>query len=318
MSTYAFFHKIDLDGYMSAAVVKMFVPDVILKPFNYNQPFPFDEIRYGDTVYFVDVTTSLLEDMLRVLDIVGEKNMIVIDHHKSFIDSEVGKLLSGKLGRNFYCYTDLAACELTWMYFSDSSGMPRAVHLLGQYDSWRDKPEKKHERDEPWNTVLEFQYGVRLVPLSIDYLLDRFIYPVRFMANEAIEKTIVQGRLILEYQNNQNSVTMQQSFDFELHGFRCLCVNTQMRNSQVFVSKWDPTIYDFMIAFSLNKHGKWGYSFYTDRDDRDASELAKMFGGGGHRGASGTVTDRLIFEKHYEPLKFPFQEHCDKIMREML
>lgn len=46
-----------------------------------------------------------------------------------------------------------------------------------------------------------------------------------------------------------------------------------------------------MVKFYFNGE-KWCYGFYSDgHDDIDCSEIAKKFGGGGHRCASGCATD---------------------------
>lgn len=48
------------------------------------------------------------------------------------------------------------------------------------------------------------------------------------------------------------------------------------------------------MPFSFNgRNGTWTYSMYSKTVD--VSNIAKKYGGGGHRGAAGFNTDKLIF-----------------------
>lgn len=50
------------------------------------------------------------------------------------------------------------------------------------------------------------------------------------------------------------------------------------------------------MPFSFNgRNGTWTYSMYSKIVD--VSNIAKKYGGGGHRGAAGFNLDKLIFEK---------------------
>jgi len=300
MTTYCLYHSVDLDGQASAAIVKSYVPDVVLIPFNYNVPFPYDRITPEDSVYFVDVAVQPYDEMLEIVKKVN--NLTVIDHHITFVNSDAGKALKGILGRDFYCDTKLAGCELTWMYFNERSAgeivpeIPRAIRLLGQYDTWRNTPEKKLIMDTSWETVMAFQWGMRQAEFDFDYFIKTFLHGFHSLAGASILSTIAAGESLLKYQDHQNTIAMLSSFTAYIKGYKCLCVNSSLRNSQVFASKWDENEYDFMVPFSMTKDQKWSWSFYASRPDKDASELAKQFGGGGHKAASGCFSTELIFD----------------------
>lgn len=293
MTTYCFYHKVDFDGKASAAIVKKFVPDAILKPFNYDMPFPYAEVKAEDTVYFVDVAAQPYAEMIKIH--LAVKKLVIIDHHKSFIESGSGQVLRAALPEDFLWSFNFAGCELTWMYFTKQVP-PYPIRLLGQYDNWRDSPEKMNQNDTDWDTVLLFQYGLRRFPFDIDSFTKDFLDDAE-QGELNVFKTVAEGRVILDYQINQNASAMGWSFDVTIKGFKCLCVNSGGANSQLFASKWDPEKYDFMVAFSYSSGHKWSFSFYTTREDRDASELAKLFGGGGHKGAAGCYSSELIWDE---------------------
>jgi len=182
MKPICFYHKSDLDGVCSAAIVKHFVPDRELYGIEYGDEFPWDRVvgmlgeRQPDgpateehgpsmrwkakrTVYMVDFSLPP-EDMKRLAEV---SDLIWIDHHKTAIDlymADVGDT------RESLLRTDFAACELAWAWFTAERGAnyekytlkggstPEVVRLLGAYDSWR--------KDDPeWDRALAFQYGMR-------------------------------------------------------------------------------------------------------------------------------------------------------------
>jgi len=163
MNPICFYHKADLDGVCSAAIVKHFVTDCELYGIDYGDEFPWDRIPFvGNpaqgpgwhtiegprTVYMVDFSLKP-EGMKRLAEV---SKLVWIDHHKTCepIWEELG--VSGSFS------TLKAACELTWGYFSklhDAGETPEAVRLLGRYDV-RDKDNPEWE-----SRILPFQYGMR-------------------------------------------------------------------------------------------------------------------------------------------------------------
>ena len=68
-----FYHKRDLDGHCYGAIVKYALltddvkpEEIMMWPYDYGEPFPFDEIPDGVIVYMVDITTNPYEIMLFV------------------------------------------------------------------------------------------------------------------------------------------------------------------------------------------------------------------------------------------------------------
>ena len=52
--------------------------------------------------------------------------------------------------------------------------------------------------------------------------------------------------------------------------------------------------YDILIPFSFDGH-QWHYSLYSQTID--VSEIAKKYGGGGHKAASGFTWDNLLLKR---------------------
>lgn len=54
--------------------------------------------------------------------------------------------------------------------------------------------------------------------------------------------------------------------------------------------------YDLMITFVRRKDKLWNVSLYSTKPEIDCGEIAKSFGGGGHKGAAGFQVKELPFE----------------------
>ena len=234
MNPICFYHKADLDGVCSAAIVKHFIPECELYGIDYGDEFPWDLVRPGPeadtdplwmhlfkpengykcgdnwetltvkkrTVYMVDFSLPY-EGMVRLAEV---SNLTWLDHHKTALEANAGLRARGMRD------TTRAACELTWVWmslFPDPEKMPdsytfdvdlpEAVRLLGRYDVWdKDHPE--------WESrILPFQYGMRAQEGAYDpesELWTRVMDPT----DEDIERgyMVEYGEMILRYQAEVN------------------------------------------------------------------------------------------------------------------
>lgn len=276
--TACIYHEADLDGVMSAAIVKKYFKEkgegIDLIPYNYGKEIP-DVSKY-DEVFIVDVsfgerTVNLFQEWED--DGIG---VVWIDHHKSAIDS-VGRYASSIKGKR---RVGTATCELTWEYLFDDIRTPMIVQLLSAYDVW------DHDRFD-WSDVLSFQYGMRgycgLDPDTAEVALGDI------SDGYGVDDIISRGETIIEYiyEKNKGEVRMF-SFEAEIAGHKAICMNTTEFNSTTFESIYDPNIHDMMMSFCWN--GRFfRCSLYTTKEDPDCSEVARSVspGGGGHRQAAG-------------------------------
>ncbi len=288
--THILYHKLDLDGHCSGAIARYFTPECKMYPYNYGDQFPFDEIKDGEKVLMVDCSTNP-KDLMLELD--RRYDLFVIDHHVSFIESDIAKFLKGVFvnGR--------AACSLTWDHFSPNTKMPDLVHLLGKYDVW-DNEDKKS-----WNErILPIQMGMKMYPTDpgtdegyeiwenyfYDYLnepghlfpmIDRHYVDLEFNLRNS-------GTTILEYQKQEDAKTAKLfAFEAEFDGMKAICMNSTRFNTMVFESVWDKEKYDIMMGWANVKGEYFTCSMYTNKEGIDVSKIAVKHGGGGHVQAAG-------------------------------
>lgn len=184
MKIVCIYHSQDLDGWMSAAIIKhwfirsgTYVKDnskslsntisveakntifeeipngdsLTFIGYSYGQPVP--GLSEYDKVIMCDISFSK-EEMSNIRGKKGN-NFIWIDHHISAINDAKEIFKEYYESFNGLRDTKFAACELTWKYFFPNSPMPEIVRLLGRYDCFG------HKGTDEEKKVLEFQYGAR-------------------------------------------------------------------------------------------------------------------------------------------------------------
>ncbi len=282
------FHSRDLDGFSSAAIVKLKYPDVKLVGYDYNEPIPWDKITAGEPVIMVDVSFKM-EDMA-ALSVHSDYQFTWIDHHVSAINEFNEKLGNADVAFGLQHIVSvlengIAACEGTWKYLFPDKLMPKAIELLGKYDTWRNQNKTEWEM-----VILPFQFGMRLKCNSAEtfpmQLINEEEHLQSIVDGQIIERIIKKGLTILEYQAMVNeSACKKSAFECQFEGLRVIALNGGGFNSDVFKSVYDQSKHDVMMPFQFN--GKeWIISMYTTKDI-DLSVIARKYKGGGHARACG-------------------------------
>ena len=292
------FYHIDDDGKCAAFWVKWFVgssfengKDEYIK-INYGMAFPFDRIEDGEKVYIVDYSLPV-EEMRRLLDIT--KDITWIDHHKTAIEKykDFDEPIRG------IRYDGIAGCMLTYCYLS---------HMT-QNGEGKIKPFTKDMiKDAPYFTKLiadydvwTFEYGddtryfhVAFESEDFEPQSDNWI----FLMGEMNETQYIEnGKIMIKYRDSlAKEYCDSKGFETEFEGYKVYAMNVGLAGSDWFKSVDDGS-YDIFMPFSYNgKYKTWSYSMYSKTVD--VSVIAKKYGGGGHKGASGFSTDELIFKNN--------------------
>ncbi len=314
MKTICIYHSRDLDGWMSAAIVKKWFLDNHLDAvvrdigevkgsiphlnelgmigWDYGDPIP--ELPWCDKIIICDVSFPA-EEMFNLYNrITNNGEFIWIDHHISAIKSVDDIMEANNVGIKGLRDINFAACELTWKYFFPGDPMPEIVRLLGRYDCFG------HKGTDEELKVLEFQYGARNFWSNYNKC-----YSALISWNDNQEHTVLMaGHHIYNYLCTEAEQTYSKAFPITfnepvvygpggLHDIGTwLCVNQERFNPINFGIDYHKNGYDGFACFWY-KDGKWTFSLYNDNGKIDCSAIAKCFGGGGHKGAAGFVVDDL-------------------------
>lgn len=278
-----FFHRADLDGKCSGAIVLQKYPDCKMVGINYGDNYEktvFSVVDVDTEVYMVDFCLQPFDLMVGLKD--SCKTLVWIDHHSEAIKlyDECGIVIPG------IRIEGTAACALTWRYLFNSKAVPPAVEMLGLYDVWK------------WHGIvdcLEFQMGMRLENNWPDSPIWNRLLPVHDA--EVYRVICDSGATVVRYQTNQNEIHARSaSFGVRWKGFRWIAINEMFNNSNLFDSVWNPDIYDGMIAFGWRRD-KWTVQLYSPEGGIDVGVIATSCGGGGHRHIAGFQCNVLPFMK---------------------
>ena len=319
MKTVCVYHSIDLDGWMSAAIVKHWFTTETLKNlldvnmenpntieflgYNYGQPIP--DLSEYDKVIMCDIAFPK-EEMLKLFKRLDNR-FIWIDHHVSAI-KEYGKLDEFGIEDistmfNGYRRIDFAACELTWTYFLGDQTMPEIVRLLGRYDCFGSKGTSEELK------VLHFQYAARE---SISNYEEAYVALCNDLDHNITEEMIRKGIFIYNYlcteaeqvYKNGFKVTFFETTSKEGSAIisgkvrKFICFYRERFNPINFGIDYHKDGYDGAASFYYNGHA-WKFSLYNENGEVDCSVLAKQYdeNGGGHRGAAGFMLNNEKFLK---------------------
>lgn len=306
MKTVCVYHSIDLDGWMSAAVVKHWFEENVRRVgdddvpvdtldfvgYNYGQPIPnlsdYERVIMCDIVLPKEIMLNLYKTI--------RHDLIWIDHHRSaIVDIDFEHLVGPDPIRGIRD-EKFAACELTWKYFFPHEPMPELVRLLGRYDCFG------HKGTDEETYVLEFQYGARDViggyEAAYSWLKSSMTCEREDVCNiHQIGKSIYHFLCQDALQSFKNGFRWTYFYATDMNGncptpVKFMVINKERFNPINFGIKYHETGYDGCACFHFN--GKnWSFSLYNDNGLVDVSVIAKQYGGGGHKGAAGFVTNDI-------------------------
>ena len=268
-----YYHSRDLDGWMSAAIVKKKYPHAKFVGWDYGMPVP--QLDKNAKIIIVDI--SFPPEVMNQLDRLAD---VWIDHHISAINDAGIHGYHNLLGKRD---DGFAACELTWFYFFPDDVMPEPVQLLGAYDCFRHKKESPQYQDR----VMQFQYAARAF---IEDVGDA--YEMILTSFSGTDGWLNHGFAIYEYLKTEAKGIFKKAFPVKIKGHLGLLVNRERFNPASFDLEYHSQGYEFFGCFhSTGK--KWVFSLYNDNGELDVSQICKQFGGGGHKGAAGFTTTNL-------------------------
>lgn len=290
-----FYHN-DADGKCSAFWVKHFLGKILNIEFismDYLKPFPLDIIQQDEEVYIVDY--SIDPQILDLLMLLKTNNITWIDHHKTAIDKYQILPYTEKI--RGVRQDGVAACMLTYCYLRHmttcgtgeikpfepwmTEDAPMFTKLIADWDTWTMK-----YGDRTKQFITAFNAG-DFEPNGKDWL-DCPSLPT--------EKMIKAGKAMIEFRDGWARDYLSLGFLTYFEGYKCFALNLGRCNSEYFKTIQLGT-YDVYISFVFDGV-QYSVSMYSQVVD--VSEIAKKYGGGGHKGAAGFICTDLPFSKAKE------------------
>lgn len=291
-----FYHN-DADGKCAGFWVYLSVglndeyPDHSFVEMTYAKPFPMETIRKDEQVYIVDYSISP-DEMRQLLQIT--QNVTWIDHHKTAIEKYQGFEHKVRGVR----YDGIAGCMLTYCYVHHmtqrgegdikpfdilmAKDAPKFTKLIADWDVW-----KFDFGDDTRHFITAFN-AYDFEPSS--ELWHRFfVFPDEMACGSLIQ----EGITMTTFRDGWAKDYMKLGFETKFEGSKCFAVNLGHCNSEYFKSLPSGK-YDALMPFVFDGN-QYTVSLYSTTID--VSEIAKIYGGGGHKGAAGFQCKTLPFEK---------------------
>lgn len=262
------FHSPCPDGFTAAwAAWRKFGNEGEYIPVSYGSTVP--TITEEDDVYLLDFSypKAMLETLPR-------RSLTVLDHHKTARAD-----LEGLKNATIVFDMNRSGAGITWDYFFPADRRPKLVDYAEDHDLWR------------FN--LDSSRAIRAYMHSKPYSFDRWDILAKDLDyfNSFLD-CVDKGEAVLDYMQQQVKMICDKAYFDYIDGHAVPVVNATTLYSEVGeeLCKRFPN-WPYAAYWFRREDGKTQWGARTQRDDVDVSEVAKKYGGGGHRKAAGWVTD---------------------------
>jgi oligoribonuclease NrnB/cAMP/cGMP phosphodiesterase (DHH superfamily) len=249
------------DGFTAAWAVWLVHPDWEFYPGKYQEEPPDATDR---DVYFVDFSYKrpvILEMASKA------KTITILDHHASAEKDLVD------LPQNVFVHFDMSksGAHLAWEHFHASEPVPFLIEFVEDRDLWKFKyPETKTISSALFSEEYDFA-----VWNAWNQELNR----------DGADGFVQAGEAILRKQAKDINELLQNKFRMSIGGYEVWAANlpyTLCSDAGHILAQGEP----FGATFYLD--GKYAiFSLRSTDDGIDVSEIAKQYGGGGHKHAAG-------------------------------
>lgn len=263
------------DGFTAAWIArKALGPDCEFIPAHYGHEPPDCT---GRSVYILDF--SYKRPVMRQIASQAMK-LVVLDHHKT-AESELAGFTD-----EFCMRPDLIAnppgseLPLIWFDMSKSGAMLAWEHFIGTQPPWIVK--YVQDRDL-WQWKLRSSREVNAALASYERTFEQ--WDVFETEDWVLPQLITEGVAIERFKNRQIDDACRNATEIELAGHKIMAVNSTVNFSEVAGKLAEDR--PFGVAWFYRQDGQKQWSLRSRDGGVDVSEIAKKFGGGGHRNAAG-------------------------------
>lgn len=280
------------DGFASAWIARKRWPDLIMAPANYGQAFPSVDFR-GKNVLIADFSykpDAISELMMSY----GVRSIVMLDHHKTAKEdlkdfavmryTEFGADDIEGIFRDFaeHGRPPVAACfdmersgaSLTWRFCFPNSAMPEFVQFIEDRDLWRFR----------LRNTRPFSLYLRATPMTFEAWDE-----VAREWNSEPENVIAKAHAIERFYDQKIAEMVPTATLKSIGKWKDVPVAHAPYAfasdlAHELLKKYPDSPF---AAVAVDAFGARTYSLRSDDNHEDVSEVAKTFGGGGHRNAAG-------------------------------
>ncbi|KKS13985.1 MAG: hypothetical protein UU70_C0002G0009, partial [Candidatus Yanofskybacteria bacterium GW2011_GWA1_41_6] len=194
------------------------------------------------------------------------KKVIVIDHHKSAEESV-------KMAQEYVYEMNHSGSVLAWRYFYSDLAVPLLIRYIEDMDIWK--------------LELPDVFAVAMIVNTVEKDFDTWTKLAKDFDNDSTRnKQIERGKIMLKYENKLMDEIMDSNKEIvKFEGYETYSVNAP----HVFASQMGNALCKEKPPMAIVWQWSGGKLEVSLRSDGsvDVSEIAKKYGGGGHKAAAG-------------------------------
>lgn len=264
------YHANCADGFCAALVARRRMPGAEFVPAHYGDDPPPGAEDKDRPLYVLDF--SYPRDVLFRLAALRHEEVIVLDHHKTArtaLDGLEIELAANNCGDALTVRFDegKSGAALAWEHFFPRAEAPWLVRYVEARDLWRfDLPGSR-----------EVSAALASYPFDFDVWED--------LSRRRPEELAGEGVAILRYQGRLVAGAVAHAGREEIGGYIVPVVNATCLISETAgeLAKGQP----FAACWFEKADGKRVYSLRSEEGGVDVAEIARQYGGGGHKHAAG-------------------------------
>lgn len=270
------------DGFMSSTVAKQWLLSKNIKNTTFiNAYYGTDyshipELVRNKNVLICDFSFS--EKITQEIIITTNNNLLILDHHKTAIEN-----LQNIPNENKVFDISHSGAFITYTYFYGFVNIPNCILYIEDNDLWNNKLQNTKEITA-YISTMKYDYNEYITLFTNSFLMNTVIPLGKGMVaiNNVYIKQISQKAIISFFEIGDkyyfasfiNSPILKNEI-----GNNLLSYHKNNNFSVVFTNNFIENI----TIFSLR----------SDNNKTDTTEISKLYGGGGHRNASGLVINKI-------------------------
>ena len=274
------YHRVDWDGYTSAAVALKAFPNASLFGWTYGDPVP--NVSSFDKVILVDL--SLPEDWM----LTNASKLIWIDHHKNTIETlQQNKVLWSVPGVR---RDGIGACALAWEYFFPGVQMPAHVSAAACADVMnRSKGLTNLKIAITYSLYLD-TFGPGFVRPVGDVSRYHIVQALRLLDDMEAAEGFVKANELETKRFEHETKLFENAIECKIDGFNACVLHIDGRPNACIMSHLLKNTHDVFVCIVDKVEDKYKISLRVPYESKfDASEFCRRFGGNGHIKAAGCL-----------------------------
>lgn len=222
-------------------------------------------------IYFIDFVypRPIMEDLKQ-----KNKRIVIIDHHKTTED----KL---DIADDVLFDINHSGAVLSWQYFNSKKVAPDILKCIEDRDIWRWKVKNSKEVMSYFD-LFDFDFNIWNDIIE------------KFDKDKSVRSEFIKnGELLLrQWMSLCEDMIKEESVIVEFEGYRTYVINAPHLFASDLGNILSKKLPPLAIVWQQNKEGNIGVSLRSD-GSVDVSEIAKKYGGGGHKAAAGLRIESL-------------------------